>query len=271
MSACFTARIVTSRGTCNYIRLHRSVTALLSYPWPLMSKIPTPVPPSCAFHHIPRLLKKKSRADRDAAEEARAAIPTAGSDPRDFTALLSGIAKCQAKLEADLAQHRNGGRFNPDVLGALRVTVSRDTKKTERLSDLAQIVPKSGRSLIIMVGEKAHIKPIMSAIQNSQNLNLQPQIDSQEPLHLNVPIPPSTKESRDLALDAMSKAGDLAAAGIRKERGVMQKSLRNIELKKLARPDDIKKAQKEMEKIVEKGAIDVKTMVDAARNALEKM
>ncbi|CCU76939.1 CELP0024 Effector like protein [Blumeria hordei DH14] len=271
MSARFPARIVASRGTCNYIRMHRSVTALLSHPWPLGSRIPTATPSSRAFHYIPRLLKKKSRADRDAAEEARAALPTAGSDPHDFTTLLSGIAKCQAKLEADLAQHRNGGRFNPDVLGALRVSVSRDGKKTERLSDLAQIVPKSGRSLIIMVGEKAHIKPIMSAIQTSQNLNLQPQIDAQEPLHLNVPIPPSTKDSRDLAMDAMSKAGDLAAAGIRKERGVMQKSLRNIELKKLARPDDIKKAQKEMEKIVEKGGLDVKAMVNAARNALGKM
>jgi ribosome recycling factor len=110
----------------------------------------------------------------------------------------------------------------------------------------------------------------VSAIQGSKNLNLQPQPDAQNGLQLNVPIPPPTKESRDLALAAASKAGETANIGIRNARGAMQKRLRAMELKKAVRPDDLKKAHKEMEKIVEKGVADVKKSVDAARKNMEQ-
>jgi ribosome recycling factor len=87
---------------------------------------------------------------------------------------------------------------------------------------------------------------------------------------LNIPIPPPTKESRDLALAAAHKAGENANVGVRNARAAMQKKLRAIELKKAARPDDLKKAHKEMEKIVEKGNADVKKTVDTARKAMEQ-
>lgn len=50
----------------------------------------------------------------------------------------------------------------------------------------------------------------------------------------------------------------------------MQKRLRAMELKKTVRPDDLKKAHKEMEKLVEKGHTGVKTAVDAARKLMEQ-
>ena len=110
----------------------------------------------------------------------------------------------------------------------------------------------------------------MSAIQGSKDLNLQPVQDAQNASQLNVPIPPPTKESRDLALVAASKAGETANIGIRNARGAMQKRLRAMELKKAVRPDDLKKAHKEMEKVVERGITDVKKTVDAARKTMEQ-
>lgn len=115
-----------------------------------------------------------------------------------------------------------------------------------------------------------HVKPIVSAIQGSKDLNLQPQLDAHNASQLNIPIPPPTKESRDLALAAASKAGETANVGVRNARGAMQKRLRAMELKKAARPDDLKKAHKEMEKIVEKGVGDVKKAVDVARKTMEQ-
>jgi ribosome recycling factor len=50
----------------------------------------------------------------------------------------------------------------------------------------------------------------------------------------------------------------------------MQKRLRAMELSKAARPDDIRKAHKEMEKVVEKGNADVKKAVEAGRKAMEQ-
>lgn len=64
--------------------------------------------------------------------------------------------------------------------------------------------------------------------------------------------------------------GETAYVGVRNSRAAMQKKLRAIELSKAARPDDIRKAHKEMEKVVEKGNADVKKTVEAARKAMEQ-
>ena len=69
---------------------------------------------------------------------------------------------------------------------------------------------------------------------------------------------------------AASKSGETANVGVRNARGAMQKRLRAMELKKAVRPDDLKKAHKEVEKVVEKGVADVKKTVDAARKTMEQ-
>ena len=121
-----------------------------------------------------------------------------------------------------------------------------------------------------MLIHEQYVKPIISAIQGSKDLNLQPQPDAHNSSQLNVPIPPPTKESRDLAMSAASKAGETANVAVRNARGAMQKRLRAMELKRAVRPDDLKKAHKEMEKVVEKGVADVKKTVDAARKTMEQ-
>jgi ribosome recycling factor len=67
-----------------------------------------------------------------------------------------------------------------------------------------------------------------------------------------------------------SKTGDTANQAVKNARAAMQKRLRAMELKKTVRPDDLKKAHKEMERLVEKGHTDVKTAVDAARKNMEQ-
>lgn len=99
------------------------------------------------------LFKKKGRAEREA-EEAAAESQTEVEDPYDFSTLEDGISKALDKLKNDLSKLRTGGRFNPEMLENLRVHLSKDSKATERLGDLAQVLPKGGRSLMILVGEK---------------------------------------------------------------------------------------------------------------------
>ena len=113
------------------------------------------------------------------------------------------------------------------------------------------------------------MKPIISAIQGSRNLNLQPQQDPHSTLQLNIPIPPPTKESRDQAQAAAGKAGETGYTGIRNARAAMQKRLRAMELNKAVRPDDLRKAHKDMEKVVEKGNGEVKKAVEAAKKGME--
>ncbi len=49
---------------------------------------------------------------------------------------------------------RTGGRFNPELLENVRVHLVKDSKGSERLGDLAQVLPKGGRSVMVLVGEK---------------------------------------------------------------------------------------------------------------------
>jgi ribosome recycling factor len=98
-------------------------------------------------------LKKKSRAERENEEAAEEEIAVV-EDPYDFTTLEEGILKALDKLKNDLSKLRTGGRFNPEVLENLRVHLIKDNKSSERLGDLAQVLPKGGRNLMILVGEK---------------------------------------------------------------------------------------------------------------------
>ncbi|KAF7954035.1 uncharacterized protein EAE97_001433 [Botrytis byssoidea] len=230
---------------------------------------------SLQFQSTPTLLKKKDKGSKNSSPESESSSSTSSSaaaednDPFDFSTLQAGIDKSLEKLKTDLGKLRTGGRFNPEVLEGLRVKLGKDAKESFRLGDLAQVLPKGGRSVVVLVGEKDHIKPILSTIQSS-TLSLQPTPDPHNPLALNIPIPPPTKESRDAALQAASKAGEIASNGVRNARGAMQKKLRAMEVKKTVRPDDSKKAHKEMEKVVEKGNGEVKKIVDAARKGMEQ-
>lgn len=214
-------------------------------------------------------------------------------DPYDVAALESGIAHAQERLREDLSKLRAGGRFNPEVVEDLRVTLDKAAKQTVRLGDVAQVVPR-GRVLSVMVGENEvsvpellhradsrarpimlmsafpsqHLKAVSSAIQGSP-LSLTPQPDVQNPLQLNVPLPPPTAESRREAVKQATAAADNASTMIRNARGAQQKRLNAMKVSRSARPDDLKKASDRMEKVVERGAAEVKKIVDAAKKVLE--
>lgn len=214
------------------------------------------------------LLKKGAKAAREE-KQAASSKSEAADDPFDFTTLEADIAAAIERLKNDLSKLRVGGRFNPEVLENLRVQPDKNSNQTVKLNDLAQVIPK-GRTVQILVGEKDHLKPISSSIQAS-SLNLTPQPDptGANPLLLVVNIPPPTADSRRAAVKEAEKAGEKAGTSVRDARGKQQKKLRSMQLSKSARPDDLKKAGTQMEKVVEKGSAEVKRIVDSAKKVLE--
>ena len=75
-------------------------------------------------------------------------------DPFDFSELESGIQKALERLKDELGKLRAGGRFNPEVVEALRVELRNgEAKETVRLRDLAQVLPRGGRTVVVLVGE----------------------------------------------------------------------------------------------------------------------
>ncbi|MCJ1320269.1 hypothetical protein MMC15_005607 [Xylographa vitiligo] len=234
-----------------------------------------PIPPQAAtpprfFSTAPLLLKKSQRDEpKRTVEKATARSEAADNDPYDFSALEAGIDRALERLNEELSKLKPGGRFNPDMLEALRVSLAKGSRETVKLADVAQVIPRGGRTVVVLVGEADHIKPITSAILASP-YSLNPVPAPQSPLELHIPVPPATQESRQQTVAAASKAGEAAGHAVRQARGAQQKLLRAMELAKKVRPDDLKKAKDRMEKVVEKGNEEVKKRVEGARRALER-
>ncbi|PGH18513.1 hypothetical protein AJ80_04483 [Polytolypa hystricis UAMH7299] len=214
-------------------------------------------------------VKGKGKRDEEPASKGASSGATAADDPFDFSDLQTEIREAVDKLKDSISKLRAGGRFNPEVIETLRVSLTKGSKDTLKLGELAQVIPKGGRTIALLVGEEDHIKPISSAIASS-NLSLNPQPDAQNALQLNIPIPPPTKESRDQAVKDAKAAMDKASSAVRNARGTSNKKLKALGVKKVVRPDDLRKALEQMEKVAEKGQKEVKDVFDSARKVLEQ-
>ncbi|OQD78602.1 hypothetical protein PENDEC_c001G05316 [Penicillium decumbens] len=224
-------------------------------------------PQSRTFINSPAWYKKKDKTKTPSTPDP--VTSPASEDPFDLSQLQTGISSAISRLKDDLSKLRAGGRFNTASLENLKVQLSKDVHDSVKLGNLAQVVPKGGRMVTILAAEEEHIKPLTSAIVSS-NLSLTPQPDAHNPLQLNIPIPPPTKESRDQNVQAAKQAFEKAASSVRDSRAALHKRLQEMQKKKLARPDDVRKAHDLMEKATDKGQKDVKDLFEAARKTLEQ-
>ncbi|PWY71492.1 putative ribosome recycling factor [Aspergillus heteromorphus CBS 117.55] len=227
---------------------------------------------SRGFSNSTFLCKKKERTKAipvtDSGKSSSKAGPTS-EDPYDLSQLHNGIADALSRLKDDLSRLRVGGRFNTELIENLRVQLSKGSKELLKLRDVAQVVPKGGRMVAVLASGEDHVKAITSSIISS-NLSLTPQPDCHNALQLNISIPPPTKESRDQTISMSKTAMEKAAGAIRDSRGTVHRRLQDLQKRKLARPDDVRKAQEQMEKLTEKGQRDVKDLFETTKRAMER-
>lgn len=125
----------------------------------------------------------------------------------DLGDVESEYKKLDERFEKRLQEFKSqGGRFNPDLLGQLRVRPSRDSPETYPLRELAQVIYRGGRSVSIMVSDQSYIKPIMSAVQTSEEFNQQPQRDADNDLELTLRIEPENPDEQAKRVRAESNA-----------------------------------------------------------------
>jgi Ribosome recycling factor len=109
-----------------------------------------------AFANSARLGKKKD-VKIEGATEGGDGTPV---DVLDMSSLHGGIADALKRLKEDLTKLRAGGRLNAETIENLRVQLSKDPKESVRLGELAQVIPKGGRMLAILVGEENVSGPV---------------------------------------------------------------------------------------------------------------
>lgn len=96
------------------------------------------------------------------------------ADPYNFNALHSSIGSAIERLRGELAKLQRGVRIQPDVIEQLPVQLKYTPagsggrggteKRTEtvKVEDLATVVPKGGRMMIVMVGDES-VCPVLSS------------------------------------------------------------------------------------------------------------
>lgn len=111
-------------------------------------------------------------------------------------------------------------------------------------------------------------------------MNLQPQTppatasspnnpSSTTQLEIHVPIPPTTTESRQTASGVATQKGEGALFALNQARSAEKKRLRALHLAKKVGPDDLRRAEKEMEKINKDSQAAMEKLVKERKRTLE--
>lgn len=117
------------------------------------------------------------------------------------------------------------------------------------LSELAQVVPRSGRTISLLVNDRAYIKPIMSAIQASREFNQQPQRAEDNDLELLLRI---ELERKDELVRRVKEATQAWRERVRQARSKHDKMLKDGRKTGAVLPDVVKRAEKELQKMQDK-------------------
>lgn len=146
-------------------------------------------------------------------------------------------------------QELKAGRFNPELVSALRVQPDKKSATTYPLSDFASVVPRGGRSLSIIVSDPAYIKPVTSAVLGSRDFNTQPQQSPDNDLELILRIESENPEEQAKKVKAAFNAWKDAVRGALAERkGKHAKWLKAKEITK----DDVKLLDKKTKALQDK-------------------
>lgn len=174
-------------------------------------------------------------------------------DVLDFSSLISAFGPMDTHFKSQLQALSHGGRFNPASLGALRVTVKSSTEPSEHeefpLSELAQVVPRSARTISLLVNDKEYIKPIMSAVQSSKDYNQQPQRSEDNDLELILKV---EMERKDDVVRRVKEATQQWRERVRAARTKHDKLIKDGKKTKAITADVAKKAEKELQKVQDK-------------------
>lgn len=108
------------------------------------------------------------------------------------------------------------------------------------------------------------MKKVFTALQKAE-FNITPTADPKNPNNILMPLPPPTKESRMAMVDAASKVGEKANTTLRNTRQGSHKMIKSF---KSMRQDDMRKVDKQLEKIMEKAGVDAKKVTEGAKKAI---
>lgn len=168
--------------------------------------------------------------------------------------LQDGISRAHESLRRDLARIRTG-RANPDLLDGIRVD---SYGVPTPLRQVASIAVPEARMLVVRPFDRSQIKMVERAIVEA-DLGINPQNDGEL---IRLPLPALTAERRKELVKTARKAGEECKITIRKFRHTAKDLLDKLKSEGEASEDDVERAKKKLEEIVQSGTNNVDTVVD---------
>jgi ribosome recycling factor len=167
---------------------------------------------------------------------------------------LSGsIGKAHEALKRELTRLR-AGRASPNLLEGIKV----DYYGTPTpLAQMAHINVPEPRLITVKPWDKTQVKPVDKALRES-DLGLNPQIDGDL---VRIPLPPLTEERRKEFVKIARKYGEECKVGIRKARHDALDLLTQIEAEGESSADEVDRAKKKVEELVQDAVKHVDTMI----------
>lgn len=186
--------------------------------------------------------------EADKASSSSQPSSTSDENPLDLTALIASYTPIDAHFKSQLQVLTHGGRFNPASLGALPVAIKEDDGSTATypLRELAQVVPRSGRAISLLLNDRAYVKPVMSAVQASPDFNQQPQRAEDNDLELLLKV---ELERREDVVRRVRDACQTWRERVRQARTKHEKLIGSWRKANAVLPDAARKAEKDMQKL----------------------
>jgi ribosome recycling factor len=167
--------------------------------------------------------------------------------------LEKDILKAQEALKRELTKIRTG-RAHPSLLESVRVEVYGSQMP---ISQVATVSVPEARLLTVKPWDKTQLKAIEKAIVQSP-LGLNPQSDGEM---LRIPMPPLTEERRKELAKLVKKDGEETKVAIRKARHDAKDMLESLESDGQISEDELERAQKKVEDLIQKGVAEVDAII----------
>ena len=167
--------------------------------------------------------------------------------------LAGSLAKSHDALKRELASLR-AGRASASLLEGVRA----DYYGTPTpLAQMAHINVPEPRLITVKPWDRTQVKAVDKALRES-DLGLNPQVDGDL---VRIPLPPLTEERRKEFVKIARKYGEECKVGIRKARHDALDMLAELEADGQSSADEVDRAKKKVEELVQDGVKQVDTMI----------
>lgn len=167
--------------------------------------------------------------------------------------LKADITKSHEGLRTALSKIRTG-RANPDILDGVRIDY---WGTMTPLSQVATVSVPEARMLMVKVWDRQNIKAVEKGIMEA-DLGLNPMNDGE---FIRIPMPALTEERRKDLTKTARKAGEECKVIIRKHRHEAREMLDSVESDGAAGADEVDRAKKKVDEIVQAGTHTVDEIV----------